>query len=210
MKLCLTMVALSAALGLCACDDKKPAEVVKVAKVAMKAPPEEQAPPLVNGVYVEHNACPGEGCAYGSWRATQPVALREKPDDGARIVATLVPKERVTVLTADLYIVPLRGVAVRNVTFAADEANRKKEIKKGETVYRLGYSGEGVFDFWYRGAIVSPSLDDIDFVRLDKDAETKPKPAWWVQMKRSNGQTGWVRDPRSFECMGKLAGDLDC
>ena len=208
MKSCLTIVAFAATLGLCACDGKKsPEKAPQAAPKVTRTAPQEAGPPLVNGLYVQHNACPGEGCEYGSWRATQPVALRARPDDGARIVATLVPKERVTVLAGDLYLVPMRGVAVRTVTFGAGEAN-SREIRKGETVYRLGYDGEGIYNFWYRGTIVSPSMDDIDFVRLDKD--TAARPVWWVQMKRANGQVGWVRDPDNFECVGKLGGDTDC
>ena len=142
MKSCLTIVAFAAALGLCACDGKKsPEKAPQAAPKVTRTAPQEAGPPLVNGLYVQHNACPGEGCEYGSWRATQPVALRARPDDGARIVATLVPKERVTVLAGDLYLVPLRGVAVRTVTFGAGGSTQEGTLRAVQDIINEGHVG---------------------------------------------------------------------
>lgn len=216
MRLSFALLATLAALSLAACEDRKSAEAPEqpapgnAAPVAPAAP--SDAPPTVNGVYVQHNTCPGEGCTFDFyWRATVSVPLHETADDNSKIVATIAPKENVQALTGDYSVAPVRGVAQRDLKGLIDGNNQDVEMKKGDVVFLLGDAGEGTFDAWYEGKLMSTSLDfPLDALALDTKLEDRPRSVWWVQLKRASGQTGWVRDPKDFDCKDLFSGDQGC
>lgn len=170
-------------------------------------PSSNETPPLENGVYVARGICFGEGDCYRHWRASAPVQLRERLDPTSPIVATLTPGEWVEPTDGQLRLMPLRGVVNR--------ATEKPPLAVGDVVYRLEPLGEGFYVLWHKGRTHEPdwaSGDEIEPITWDKKAHAAPAGAilgWWVQLKRENGQSGWVKDP-SFECMGSLAGDTNC
>lgn len=130
----------------------------------------------------------------------EPTPLLAAQNTGAPTLGTLAPGEWVRVEAVETRLVPLRGVVREGGT----------TLNAGEVIYQLEYEGEGVTNYWVRGA--QAYLDDA--VKVDWE-EATPPPAveatlgLWARVRRESGQTGWVQKPR-FECMGKLAGDENC
>ena len=165
-----------------------------------------EAPPTENGVYIARGVCFGEGGCYSNWRAIAKVELRERPDPASPVVATIAPGEWVKAIDGQLRLVPLRGVVKR--------ATANPPLAVGDVVYMLEPLGEGFYVLWHKGKTLEhdwTNMSEEEPIAWDKEA---PPPSgailgWWVQLKRENGQTGWVKDP-DFECMGQLAGDSNC
>ncbi|MDZ4803928.1 MAG: hypothetical protein SGI90_03560 [Candidatus Eisenbacteria bacterium] len=68
----------------------------------------------------------------------------------------------------------------------------------------LVYRGEGAFDVWYKGEIhtieVFEKGEKVPAFGLPGDdglpvaiAEQPPISEWWVRLKASSGQIGWIR-----------------
>lgn len=177
--------------GLSACGAEEPRG---------KSAPAPGGPPVVDGVYT-FNDCEGEGgCPYRNWRTIEPTALLAERNAAARVLATLAPGEWVAVETVETRLVPLRGV-VREATAT---------LRAGEVVYQLEYEGEGYTNYWVRGAPTSLEGE----VKIAWDPQVVPPAVkatlgLWAKVKRTNGQVGWLHEPR-FECMGPLAGDDNC
>lgn len=198
--------AVLALVALVAGCSKEPAAPAKqTAQAAKPAQASDEMPPMENGAYVNHETCPGEGgCPWKHWRANKPVELHASEDSSSAVVATLQPGEWAEALGGETRLVPVRGV-VRKAGH---------DLKQGDVVFKLGDGGEGSFDVWHRGKIVTMmSPDDDDAVAWGGG----PAPAagssmgWWVHVKReTDGVTGWVPKPDGFDCMGPLAGDEAC
>lgn len=174
--------------------------------VAGCAQTSNEAPPLVDGVYVARGICFGESDCYRYWRAYEPVEVRERADPASPVIATVAPDEWVEAIDGQLRFVPLRGVV--------HTATETPPLAVGDVVYMLEPLGEGFYVLWHRGQTPEhdwASGDPGEPIAWDAEA---PSPegvvlGWWVQLKLENGQTGWVNDP-SFECMGQLQGSEGC
>lgn len=182
------------------------------------ATPRTEAPPLENGVYVSTDICQGEGgCDTMHWRVGEkPIALRDRLDPAAPVIATLQPGEYVDVLNGQIRTMLQRGV-VKSIAAPAPDAPRETgpSLKVGDVVYNIASEGEGYFTLWRRGETViwmAPE-DETSGVQIAWAAAPSPPPGavlgFWVQVKRANGQTGWAGDG-GFECVSKLAGDENC
>lgn len=171
------------------------------------APSSNELPPTENGAYVARGVCFGEGDCYRHWRASAPVQLHERLDPASPVIATVAPGEWVEAIDGQLRLRPLRGVVKR--------ATEKPPLAVGDVVYMLEPLGEGDYALWRKGqALEHDWISGGDDEPITWDTSAPPAPAgailgWWVQLKRENGQTGWVNEPK-FECMGPLAGDTNC
>lgn len=145
--------------------------------------------------------CEGEGgCPNRNWRTLEPTPLVATQSQNARPVATLLPGEWVKVETVETRLVPVRGVVQVGT----------QNLPAGEVIYQLEYEGEGISNYWIRGT--RSYLDDsvvVDWEQPVVPEEVQQTLGLWAQLRRENGQVGWVRQPR-FECMGQLAGDTGC
>lgn len=201
---------LSTVLWLGACSPQQaaaPAEPVQAVAPADAAAPPVNAPPLVNGVYVAKDACPGEGCYLkGKIKAYDAVDLYDGA--GSKIATGKIASgEWVEILGAEDRLVPRRGV-VR-------EALGRYAV--GDEIYLLSSQGEGCMDAWSKGALTSwcdpetglepensPSLDFPDPV-VEADGG-----GLWVKVKREQGEEGWISDVSAFACTGYQDRDPDC
>ncbi len=171
-----------------------------------------EAPPMENGVYIDHEICPGEGgCPWVHWRANKPIELHAREDSDSPIVATLQSGEWALALGGEVRLIPERGLVQQDA----------QGLKAGDVVYKLGDAGEGFVDLWRRGQIVDwQASEDEGAIAWSSEAPAAPTapaaPAastlgWWVHVKReADGLEGWISDPDGFECMGPLAGDEGC
>jgi hypothetical protein len=162
-------------------------------------------PPTVNGVYVQKNACPFEGCDTSTpWRALRGVQLYALPGS-AKVVGRLAPGARARVLTSEYHAHPRRG----GVGVTADP------FVKGDVIWTLVPEGEGYVSVWRRGEILdlppqAPGMEGDPGVVWDKAPAAQD--LWWVKVRGPKGLVGWVRDPTGddFACMDSLGGDRGC
>jgi hypothetical protein len=175
-------LALMAAVQVCA----MPAEV-------------EGPPPMKHGVYIAKGACPGEGCTYDYiWRATERAPLFASKA-GGKPKGWIKPGEALEPVYGE---VQMRGVVKK----------RSDPFVPGDEIYLLDPLGEGESEIWSHGRVAAweVPLSEEGVIAWDKPLETALKMVWWVQVKRSDGSRGWLRDPRGFECSDQFGGDSDC
>lgn len=207
-------------LGLAACSPQQ-AATSHVAPAATPqqaeapAPPAVPAadggPPLVDGLYHDVGACPGEGCNLsGKIRARAATDLYDRAGKGAVVSGQVAAGEWVEIAGTEAIMVPLRGV-VR-------EARGSHAV--GDVIYLLTSQGEGCFDAWSKGALISwcdPEAGmDADSPPLDLPAPPA-QPVYpdgvgfWVNVKREQGGGGWVKDVYgSFDCSNPHDSSADC
>jgi hypothetical protein len=177
------------------------------ASPAQSTAPQETSggPPTLNGVYVAHELCPGEGgCPSTRWRAAAVVDVFGAQDTSSPVIAKLNPGDWIDAIEGEERIVPRRGT-VRVAT---------QGLNPGEVVYLLQTEGEGSYALWRDGALSSwqwpDDPEEASAVAWDNEAPDAPTLGWWVRVRLASGAIGWVHEPREFECMGPLAGDEHC
>lgn len=205
-------------LALAACSPQQatspavtPAAPPPAQQQAAAAPVASDGPPLVDGLYVDVGACPGESCNLsGKIRALAATSLYDRAGKGAVISGEVPAGEWVEIAGTEMILVPLRGV-VREARglYAA-----------GDVIYLLTSQGEGCFDAWSKGALISWCDPDTGF---DADSPVLDLPAppaqpvdpdgagLWVKVKRAQGGEGWVKDVYgSFDCSNPHDSGPDC
>jgi len=150
-------------------------------------------------LYVDEGACPGEGCAYGRWRAQSDVVVYDKPGGGASAMGVILAGQRVRALTGQVHTVP--GM------FRVHREHGR--YRPGDVIEVLTYQGEGFFSVRFRGEIYEEELGfspwggipdsrcaDVSdcFGVLDQELDF----TWWVEVYFADGARGWIRDPRDF------------
>lgn len=182
-----------------------PAEPVQVPTPLIAA---GNPPPLVDGMYVAENACPGEGCYLkGRIRAHEATDLYDKPGKGAAVTGQVAAKEWVEILSTEAHVVPRRGVV----------SEARGQYATGDVVFLLTSQGEGRMDAWYKDTMTTwcdPDAGvDPDSPPLDLPDVSQPidGEGLWVKVKRKQGGEGWVKDVFSaFACTGYQDRDADC
>jgi hypothetical protein len=155
---------------------------------------------------VDENACPFEGCTFGTWKATKESTLYSSWQTDRAEIGKIKAGEPVTSLT---------GV---HITRKPDRILVKREIsrlalKPGDLVLRYMYVGEGFANIWAKGTWHKE--EDCSFI-TEKDgggcarecaavvAEDGQKE-WWVKIKTRDGKLGWILVKHNFEGMDALA-----
>jgi hypothetical protein len=156
---------------------------------------------------IEENACPFEGCQFGSWTAHEQVQLYStwKPD--RKPVSTIAKGDEVTAVTG-IYI-----------TFEPSEIQVTAPmpdygLKPGDMVFGYMSHGEGFFSAWFNGYWVElfdgsgiETTDDSGCHRKCNAKLLKPGRAeWWVEVKAQDGTIGWTKDSDKFDGSDALAG----
>lgn len=155
---------------------------------------------------VDYNACPFEGCTFREWKVTKASTMYSSWQQERKELRKLQLGDTVTGLT---------GV---HITFRPDRILVKQAmadlgLQPGDVILRYMYLGEGFANVWFRGAwhkefdctfITEKNgggcLRDCSAVVTEEG-----KKEWWVKIKTSTGQTGWVLVDENFEGMDILA-----
>ena len=167
--------------------------------LAIQAAGSSGGPPLP---YVDEGACPFECCTYREWTAETKLTAYEShdPKSRGRVVFTLAPGERVTALTG---IVRTTVAGEVKVT-ARTRVDETLTFEPGDRVFLLAPVGEGFMNGWYRGRVLE-EFDATMFGRPEDCAkwqkctgtiERRPEIDWWVRVRNTKGQSGWVLMPR--------------
>jgi hypothetical protein len=141
---------------------------------------------------VARGICPFEGCAYGAWVARSRLTAYAAEGDTSKIAFAVAPGERFTALRGDVHIVKLGLIMVT----APVEGPAGHALQKGDRVYVLSYRGEGMYDVWHDGKLMTleafweplaPAARAAGVVRA------RPEMMWWVLIKTRAGRQGWLR-----------------
>jgi hypothetical protein len=158
-------------------------------------------------MYIEKDACPGEGCYFRRAQALNAIDLYDKPGRSSVVVGQVAQGEWVDRIASENRFAPVKGVV------RADH----EPFRMGDIVYRLGNQGEGCFDVWDKGVIGMwcdlGSDDPLENGGIEWDKASPPtdgSEGWWVQVTREKGPGGWLRNPRDFRCFGLQDRDADC
>ncbi|HXX64610.1 MAG TPA: hypothetical protein VEO56_12515, partial [Bacteroidota bacterium] len=148
---------------------------------------------------IEKGVCPFECCQFGRWVSPSPLRAFRTEGDTAHLAFTIASGDTFRAVTGNVHI-DKPGVVVVTKPILA--------FAPGDTVYTLGYTGEGSIDVWSRGEIANvekfwegdgnfnPAIVDTSSQRWKRYSGVlvvRPIMIWWVQVQRSDGQTGWLR-----------------
>lgn len=169
-------------------------------------------PPVVNGLYEARGACPFEGCSLGELRARGPVELQERPQPSAPVVATVPRGEWVSTVESIHRLRPTRGVVAETFEVQVGE-HETRLIEAGDVVYVTDYYGEGEVELWRRGerfGDMGASINWEDYSDEQRAADAAAGAGWWIEVRRENGQTGWVLNGGDFDCLGVIDAPEAC
>jgi|GEM_PF-3271613 len=164
---------------------------VEQGKEKLKSMDPKLKPPAL---YVsKDNKCPFEYCELGKWKTTKTIKLLAEVRS-SRVVEEIPKGTTVTALTGEVLKEPEPGVTLRD----------HGDIKEGEIIYILDYTGEGGMNVWYKGKKEHFLFDfnDIYEESAENDSlggplkklypERKSAEEWWVQIHTPSEITGWV------------------
>ncbi len=148
---------------------------------------------------IDYDACPGKGDAIPNVKLVKGDRVYSSPDNG-KFVARLSAEEKVTVLAgANVIRQPDKAV----IKYVSHDDTSLPPLKVGDIVLGYGWHVDGNMVLWARGiwfkenieavaekgecgfGSFGPSGCTIDIV---KDGVIE----WWVQVRTSNGVSGWV------------------
>jgi hypothetical protein len=154
---------------------------------------------------IDQNACPFEGCTFREWTVTKESTLYSTWRNNRTVLGKLKAGQKVFGLT---------GV---HITIKPDKILVKQIIsdlsaKPGDIILRYMYIGEGFADIWVSGQWHREY--DCSFIAEKNGSECAKAckavviedgvKEWWVQIKTSNGQTGWALTVGNFDGMDVL------
>ncbi|MBS1969445.1 MAG: hypothetical protein JSU04_04025 [Bdellovibrionales bacterium] len=128
------------------------------------------APPKI---FVDKGACPFECCTYREWTTEKDTDLFDSVD-GKKKVGKAKKGEKVTALTGEVHTIPM-----------------KVKTNEGKELYVLTSQGEGFWKVWEDGKVV-------ENVTETWQTEKPVQSTWWIQIKLSNGVTGWTKESKNF------------
>jgi hypothetical protein len=148
---------------------------------------------------IEKGACPFECCQFGRWVSQSSLQAYRVEGDIAHLAFTIAAGDTFSAITGNVHMDRPGVVVVTKPVLS---------FNPGDTIYTLSYTGEGSIDVWAHGEIANIEMfwegdDDLDSAIVDTSAQqwkrfsgvliVRPIMIWWVQIQRSDGQTGWLR-----------------
>ena len=138
-------------------------------------------------------SCPYEfGCGFITCIALAHRPLFAGHGDSSEVAFWMNPGDSLAHIGGVMYADEL-GVVVINDTAGLTSGNK---YSVGDTLFILGYTGEGTYDLWYKGRIVNEEVfwDDTPphEPRPAAQALTPGKSTWWVHMENRTGKRGWL------------------
>ena len=184
--------------------------VLAMSVAACGAPPRDRGSPseppsvrlLPAGLsfpYVKRPACPGEGCAYGTWLACDTVSVYAREADTTERAFYLAREEPFQVLAGAVHVTRPEVVVVSRPTYQIGFQQSGVLFQPGDTLYVLSYIAEGFFDAWYRDSIIEteifwpwedwfPAKDHEYGGEVIRHGDA----TFWIQVRNGRGQEGWV------------------
>ena len=166
----------------------------------------DRPPPMIDGIYIEEHACPGEGCYLkGRMQWMAKTRVYDRPGKAAKPIGWLAAKEWAEGIDSQYHTVPLRGVVT-------DPRGQKGQLARGDVVYIVSDQGEGAFTLWRSGRMVEWADEDLEpnDAKIAWDPLPKTEPVLWLKVRRDKGPSGWVRDLEQTRCLGYQDRDEDC
>jgi hypothetical protein len=160
---------------------------------------------------INYRACPFEGCSFRKWIVLKDVPLYSNWKGDRKLITMLKPPEVVT------------GISGVHITLEPDRIQvlqpvPELQLRPGDIVLRYMSHGEGFADIWTKGKWFRQH--DCSFIAeknssgclFDCSAKViaEGRKDWWVQVRTTQGQTGWAKSEDQFDCMDSLAGSAKC
>jgi len=152
---------------------------------------------------VNYNACPFEGCTFRDWIVNKDPAMYSAWQDDRKLVGQLKQGQTVRGLTG-VYITR------RPDRFLVREPIPALSLEIGDVILQYGEWGEGAADLWIRGewhkSFDWGQTEDGKLILTDENLMLARRGVkeWWVQVKTSDGTTGWVLADGNFDHMDQL------
>lgn len=151
--------------------------------------------------YLTRMACPGECCQLGGWVALQRTPVFRAARDTTTVAFVLQAGDSVVADSSELWAdrIGLVTVPARGARLEEWDPVPAPPPSPGDTLYLVGYLGEGFWDARYRGAAYAvpgfwpdpgnaPDAGTAPGARLLTPVETQ----WWVHLRRPAGDAGWL------------------
>jgi hypothetical protein len=155
---------------------------------------------------IDYGACPFEGCSFGEWTVVKDTVLYSSWAPDRAKIGKLSKGQKVTGLT---------GVHITNkpdtIQVVADIP--QLSLKRGDTIFRYMYRGEGYADIWAKGKWMKETdctfISEKEIGGCLRDCSAKVieegDKEWWVQVRTKADQVGWAKVEDNFEGMDALA-----
>jgi hypothetical protein len=145
--------------------------------------------------YQDPGACPFEGCVYRDWIATKDTDVYadwQTYSSGTPALFQVRNGEKVLAVTG-VVVIEKPGVVLLK------QAHRLGNMtaQQGEIFYVLTNRGEGFSKIMFRNQVID-SVDLNDYQGNSFQALSFPETIWWVQIRNSQGRTGWIKDADNF------------
>jgi hypothetical protein len=161
--------------------------------------------------FIDSGVCPGEGCSYGHRIADAAIVVYTTQGDTSHRAFQLAPDEGYEAETGNVWV---RKPGVVSVTttwdLQVDVSSRTPQtmsLTPGEQLYILTPLGEGRFHVWVRGQIFEVSQCWLSyFASMPEDRtcgkliDSSKGIEWWIRVRNSKGQTGWMREHLMADC----------
>jgi hypothetical protein len=165
--------------------------------------PARPSPPKVP--YEDHGACPFECCTYRMWTVNAETPVRTDRRDNAPVAFRVRVGEVVDGLTGVVVTTKLGRATIREPIVVDSD---KLELRPGEVVYVVNYSGEGVWKIWARGRLYHLEIagkqetcggQERESVPCAAQIVEEPKTVWWAKVRNRTGHEGWTRQLGHFD-----------
>lgn len=158
-----------------------------------------QTPPSVP--FVNHGLCPFECCTYREWSADSSIRVFTQVRDTSAVAFVIPAGRRFQALTGDVYVTTLGRVLARRPLPPPRPYDLPDSVpmwNPGDTLYLVGYIGEGAYRVWWRGHVIE--LDSgywrEGYPNPDPNADavlvTPMVSDWWVRVAFGD-RRGWIR-----------------
>jgi hypothetical protein len=160
--------------------------------------------------FVDKDVCPFECCQFGPWVAGSPLVAYQQEGSQATIAFTIQPGRAFVAHRGNVHV-KQAGIVV--VTVAGDG------FATSDTLYVLGYHGEGEYPVWHRGTVrnVGQFWDNPEpssAAGLQGRMTQEVRWIWWVSVTDDHGRSGWLRlvnqRPEGFELIEAIDGMDGC
>lgn len=143
--------------------------VLSIPEGGRKRPPE---------LYVDYNHCPGEGCQFGEWTTSEPIAIFDKPN-GTKRIGEISAGETFSAITGHVYLTPCEKIV--NESIEVYDSIGSLTLEPGRKYYVLSNIGEGHSKIWVNGRIM-----------ISSDSTYNSSQKWWVEIRTKTGKKGWI------------------